>query len=189
MDYRIFNVHPWSFLYMHLYGSWAHRQRVCIFLDSEKLSQIFLVLLTGFKLRSPIYIIESLSSEPPCHWVTECHPICVCVWLWVTMCVYVTVSDHVCVCVCVRAHVCVFEWEQQEEQELEKLLVLKSRERERERERERDRERECRSSCNCWNKKMTALSLILASPVAEWMPSSTFWANPIGATSGEKYLL
>ena len=51
MDYRIFNMHIYVIILMRAYThrDWAHRQWVSTtFFDSEKLSQICLVLLRGF---------------------------------------------------------------------------------------------------------------------------------------------
>ena len=50
MDYRIFNLRMWSFVCMCIdTGGWAHRRVSTTFLTRGKLSQLFLVLLTGFE--------------------------------------------------------------------------------------------------------------------------------------------
>ena len=52
MDYRIFNVHTLIILvcaFIYIHRSWAHWHRVRTTFLTQKNSQIFLVLLTGFK--------------------------------------------------------------------------------------------------------------------------------------------
>ena len=50
IDYRIFNVPTWSFMYTH--GYWAHQQWVSTIFLTQKNSPVFVVLTMGFKLRN-----------------------------------------------------------------------------------------------------------------------------------------
>ena len=66
MDYRIFNVHMWSFLCMNIHTGVGHTDsELAQDFDSEKLSQIFLVLWTGFE---PLIFgsrVDALQIESP----------------------------------------------------------------------------------------------------------------------------
>ena len=67
MDYRIFNVRTWSFVSVRIHTGVGHTDESAQHFDSEKLSQIFLVLRMGFK---PLVFgsrVDALLIEPPLH--------------------------------------------------------------------------------------------------------------------------
>ena len=70
MDYRIFHVRTWSFLFVCMHtGGWAHRQQVDTFL-TQKNSQFFLLCSwcrRGSNLRSLDLEPDALPTEPPHH--------------------------------------------------------------------------------------------------------------------------
>ena len=71
MDYRIFHVCMWSFLCMRMHTGVGHTDSESAqHFDSEKLSQIFLVLLTGFEpwvIRSWVRRSANWASLSPRH--------------------------------------------------------------------------------------------------------------------------